>query len=113
MNFPHQALTIALTVIFSGTAFNLAAAQSPKLATRDALGCFEKDLRRQAGRLALSGDEVAYKKLAMAAINAGKCRVIDKGTRLYLDDYGGSSGIACFRPAGQTDCLWTSNDITE
>ncbi|SFD72403.1 hypothetical protein SAMN05428997_1462 [Bosea sp. CRIB-10] len=87
-------------------------AQSAKPSKRDALGCMEKELQDRIAKIANSGDHEAFKKLAGAAVIAGKCRVVSKGTMLFVEDTAVWSGLFCYRPVGDVSCLWMSSDLT-
>lgn len=87
-------------------------AQSARPSQRDALGCTDRELQERIAKIANSGDHEAFKKLAGAGVLTGKCRIIEKGTAVYLEDTALWSGLACFRPVGQVSCLWATSDLT-
>ena len=100
---------LALTLCgFAPTAWG----QSAKPSGRDALGCFDLELSKRTSTIANSGDQEAFNKLAGPAVRAGKCQVIAKGTMLFKEDTALMSGLACFRPVGDTRCLWMASDLT-
>jgi len=110
----RKTLNIAAAVFLFAAAFagGGAVAQSARPSTRDALGCSDRDLQNRIANIANSGDHEAFKKIASAGILSGKCRVVSKGTMLFIADTAFMSGLACFRPAGDIACLWMSSDLT-
>ena len=103
---------ILVVAVACAMGFTAATAQSAKPAKRDALGCSEKDLQDRIAKIANSGDQEAFKKIATAGIISGKCKIVKEGTGLFLEDTALMSGLACFRPAGDVQCLWMSSDLT-
>lgn len=105
------ALSAVLLVLLCGAASN-AFSQSAKPSKRDALGCADLDLSKRISTIANSGDQEAFNKLAGPAVGVGKCEVVQKGTMLFREDTALMSGLACFRPVGNTRCLWMASDLT-
>ena len=113
MRIKSRMPVMALFVISAfGCVGSHAIAQSARPSTRDALGCADKDLQNRIATIANSGDHEAFKKLAGAAVLAGKCRIVNKGTMLFTEDTAIMSGLACFRPVGDVACLWMASDLT-
>jgi hypothetical protein len=106
------AVFYAVIVLLIGS--SSAIAQSAKPSQRDALGCFDREIHTKLARIANSGDEEAFKKLAEPMVLAGKCQIFERGTMFFLEEYGGVwSASACFRPVGQVACLWMAHDLTD
>lgn len=102
----------AVAVLGCALVSTTASSQSARISKRDALGCSDRETQTRIARIANSGDQEAFRKLAGSMILAGQCRIIKEGTALHLEDTAVWSGLACFRPAGQVSCLWASIDLT-
>jgi hypothetical protein len=103
---------VAGAIVVIGLSVSAAFSQSAKPSQRDALGCTDKELQSRIATIANSGDQEAFKKLAGAAVLAGKCRIVSKGTMLFIEDTAVWSGLFCYRPTGDVSCLWMSSDLT-
>lgn len=94
------------------TLFSISASAQSRAAKRDALGCSDKELQSRIAKIANSGDEEAFKKLATAGIMSGRCKIVKEGTSLFIEDTAIMSGLACYRPIGEVSCFWMSSDLT-
>ena len=104
----HSVIAALALVSLAGAA----AAQSAKPSKRDALGCSDRSLQDRISTIANSGDREAFQKIATAGVMSGKCKVVKEGTALFLEDTALMSGLACFRPTGEVQCLWMPIDLT-
>jgi hypothetical protein len=90
----------------------VAALRAPKPLLRDGIGCTSREAIQRLTKIAVSGDKEALAKLGMAMVATGQCRMMQAGTRIYLEDTAVFSGLMCGRPAGETRCYWLPIDIT-
>lgn len=70
--------------------------------------CISKDTHKQSTRIAVSGDQAAFKKFMMQALLSGQCIPLKQGQQVYLQETSVLSGVVQVRPAGATQGYWTN-----
>lgn len=78
------------------------------IATDVAYGCVHKDYYQNLSSVISNGDKQAFVKGLLKAYQLGECKILEKGTLVYLTDTSIFAGLARIRPEGSMDEYWTS-----
>ncbi|MBU9260277.1 hypothetical protein LGM85_01190 [Burkholderia multivorans] len=77
------------------------------------LGCDTEDRFGKIMSYSISGDTAAFKKAAVAAINAGSCTLFRTGQTVYLSDVKILGGTVKVRRDGETEEYWTAREAVK
>jgi len=78
------------------------------IATDVAYGCVHKDYYQNLSKVISEGDKEAFVKGLLNAYQLSECKILEKGTPVYLTDTSIWAGLARVRPEGSMDEYWTS-----
>ncbi|AOK63534.1 hypothetical protein [Burkholderia ubonensis] len=77
------------------------------------LGCDTEERFDKIMSYSVSGDKAAFKKAAVAAINAGNCTLFRDGQTVHLADVKILGGTIKIRRDGETDEYWTNREAVK
>ncbi|KVP80382.1 hypothetical protein WJ92_18620 [Burkholderia ubonensis] len=77
------------------------------------LGCDTEARLDKLISYSVSGDKAAYRKAAIAAINAGNCTLFREGQTIHLVDVPILGGTIKIRRDGETDEFWTIREAVK
>lgn len=96
-------LTVALSC--AAASASIAAPAEPLL--DDDIGCRDKEIFDRLVKFGTDGDQEAFMKLGTAAVLSGKCIMLKKGQKVFVEDTSFWAGTACVRPQGNPYCYHT------
>lgn len=72
------------------------------------VACHSEEVYARISAIGRTNDDAAFRAAIRNGVITGRCKLIEKGTRLRIDQYKTSDSHACVSPWGSSEnCMWT------